>query len=101
MRPTGYVYDDRYLLHDPGSWHPERPDRLKAIQRALKDSGVMELLTPIQPYPAPLSWVERLHDPDYIRRFKEACEQGRKSLKCRIAASAPSPTTSPCWLPAG
>ena len=31
MRRTGYVYALRYLLHDPGSWHPERPDRLKAI----------------------------------------------------------------------
>ena len=89
MRPTGYVYDDRYLLHDPGSWHPERPDRLKAIQRALKDSGVMELLVPIQPYPAPLSWVERLHDPDYIRRFKEACEQGLEIFEVQDCGICP------------
>lgn len=89
MRPTGYVYDERYLLHDPGSWHPERPDRLKAIQRSLKDSGVLELLTPIQPYPAPLSWVERLHDPDYIRRFKEACEQGRQVLDTQDCGICP------------
>ncbi len=76
MRRTGYVYDQRYLLHDPGAWHPERPDRLKAIQKNLQESGLSELLTPIQPYPAPLQWVERLHDPDYIRRFREACERG-------------------------
>ena len=89
MRPTGYVYDERYLLHDPGSWHPERPDRLKAIQRALKDSGVLELLVPIQPYPAPLSWVERLHDPDYIRRFKKACEKGRQILDTQDCGISP------------
>jgi acetoin utilization deacetylase AcuC-like enzyme len=89
MRPTGYVYDERYLLHDPGSWHPERPDRLKAIHRSLKDSGVLELLVPIQPYPAPLSWVERLHDPDYIRRFKKACEQGRQVLDTQDCGISP------------
>jgi acetoin utilization deacetylase AcuC-like enzyme len=77
MRRTGYVYDDRYLLHDPGSWHPERPDRLKAIQKNLQESGVLELLVPITPYEAPLAWVERLHDPAYIKRFKAACEQGK------------------------
>ena len=76
MRRTGYVYDARYLRHDPGTWHPERPDRLKAIQQNLQESGVLELLVPIPPYEAPLSWVERLHDPDYIRRFKAACEKG-------------------------
>jgi acetoin utilization deacetylase AcuC-like enzyme len=77
MRRTGYVYDDRYLLHDPGSWHPERPDRLKAIQKNLQESGVLELLVPITPYEAPLAWVECLHDPQYIKRFQAACEQGK------------------------
>jgi acetoin utilization deacetylase AcuC-like enzyme len=77
MRRTGYVYDERYLRHDPGAWHPERPDRLKAIQKNLQEVGLTELVVPIQPYEAPLEWVERLHDPDYIRRFKEACAQGK------------------------
>lgn len=89
MRHTGYVYDDRYLLHDPGSWHPERPDRLKAIQRALKESGVLELVVPIKPYPAPLSWVERLHDPDYIRRFKEACERREQIFEVQDCGICP------------
>ena len=77
MRRTGYVYDERYLRHDPGSWHPERPDRLRAIHKNLKESGILELLVRIPPYPAPLQWVERLHDPDYIRRFQEACSRGK------------------------
>ncbi len=78
MRRTGYVYDKRYLLHNPGEWHPERPDRLKAIQRNLKETGLVELVVPVKPYPAPLEWVERLHDPDYIRRFREACKKGAR-----------------------
>ena len=77
MRRTGYVYDERYLRHDPGTWHPERPDRLMAIQKNLQESGLTELLIAIQPYENTLEWVERLHDPDYVRRFKEACAKGR------------------------
>ncbi len=91
MRRTGYVYDARYLRHDPGTWHPERPDRLKAIQRNLQESGVLELLVPIVPYEAPLSWVERLHAPDYIRRFKAACERGAQIFDvpdCGICAES-------------
>ena len=76
MRRTGYVYDERYLRPDPGSWHPERPDRLKAIHKNLLEEGLTELMVPIPPQEAPLEWVERLHDPDYVRRFREACQQG-------------------------
>jgi acetoin utilization deacetylase AcuC-like enzyme len=77
MRRTGYVFALRYLLHDPGSWHPERLARLKAIQNDLEMNDVLELLVRLRPDYAPLEWVERLHDPAYIRRFKEACEQGK------------------------
>ena len=81
MRRTGYVYAQRYLLHDPGSWHPERPDRLKAIHRALESGDLLELLVRLKPEYAPLKWVERLHDPQYIREFKKACEQGKRIFK--------------------
>jgi acetoin utilization deacetylase AcuC-like enzyme len=76
MRRTGYVYDPRYLLHDPGAWHPERPDRLKAIHRALESGDLLELLVRLDPDYAPLEWVERLHTPDYIKRFQAACDKG-------------------------
>ncbi|MGA7562475.1 MAG: histone deacetylase [Desulfobaccales bacterium] len=76
MRRTGYVYALRYLLHDPGSWHPESLARLKAIQSDLEMDSVLELLERLRPDYAPLEWVERLHDPFYIRRFKKACELG-------------------------
>jgi len=32
MKKTGFLYDDRYLLHDTGPNHPESPERLKAIK---------------------------------------------------------------------
>jgi acetoin utilization deacetylase AcuC-like enzyme len=87
MRRTGYIYDERYLRHDPGPWHPERPERLKAIHQNLQESNLLELVVPIPPYEAPLAWVERLHDPEYIQRLKEACAKGRPvfgSLDCGL-----------------
>ena len=74
--PTGYVYDERYLLHRPREGHPERPARLAAIQQRLSDTGLLAELVRIRPYEAPLPWVERLHAPDYIRRFRKACARG-------------------------
>lgn len=41
MAPTGYVYDKRYLRHDTGPGHPERPDRLRVIQRRVVFSGLI------------------------------------------------------------
>ncbi|MGA8571633.1 MAG: hypothetical protein WBQ36_09560 [Desulfobaccales bacterium] len=65
MRRTGYVYALRYLLHDPGSWHPESLARLKAIQSDLEMDSVLELLERLRPDYAPLEWVERHEDPRY------------------------------------
>ncbi len=75
-RQTGLVYDEQYLRHRPGEWHPERPARLEAIMQRLQDTGLLEELILIRPYQAPLPWIERLHDPEYIKRFKTACEKG-------------------------
>ena len=74
-RNTGLVYDEQYLRHRPGDWHPERPARLEAIMQRLHDTGLMEELILIRPYQAPVPWVERLHDPDYIKRFQTACQK--------------------------
>jgi acetoin utilization deacetylase AcuC-like enzyme len=73
---TGFVYDERYLRHRPGEFHPERPARLEAIVQRLQDTGLMQDLVRIHPYEAPLPWVERLHDPEYIKRFQAACKKG-------------------------
>lgn len=73
---TGLVTDERYLLHDPGTWHPERPDRLKAIIKQLKFGGLWNELKIIAPWEeGVLPWVEQVHDPAYIKRFEQACQK--------------------------
>ncbi|WP_449244192.1 histone deacetylase family protein [Desulfobacca acetoxidans] len=80
MSVTGYVYDKRYLLHNPGPKHPERPDRLRAIHRRVVFSGLIKQIRLIEPYEASLAWIERLHDHRYIERFRTACQQGQPFL---------------------
>jgi|YNPNPStandDraft_1061719.scaffolds.fasta_scaffold59229_1 acetoin utilization deacetylase AcuC-like enzyme len=80
MATTGYVYDDRYLLHEPGAFHVERPERLRAIQRRLEETGLIKELVLIEPQPAPVEWVTTLHDPGYLERFRRACEKGHPIL---------------------
>ena len=76
MARTGYVYDERYLRHDPGSWHVERSDRLLVIHQRLVVSGLLPELICLKPTAAPLEWIEKLHDSEYITRFQRACEKG-------------------------
>jgi acetoin utilization deacetylase AcuC-like enzyme len=76
MKRTGFVYDDRYLLHDTGQFHPESPERLKAIVAHLKATGLYEKMTIIAPERAHQRWVEAVHNIHYIMRFDDACVMG-------------------------
>jgi acetoin utilization deacetylase AcuC-like enzyme len=76
MKKTGFVYDEKYLLHDTGGYHPESPERLKAIYKRLSESGVLEQLIPIAAARANQRWIETVHSIHYIMRFDEACIYG-------------------------
>ena len=76
MKRTGYLHDERYLLHNTGPGHPETPDRLKAIYQGIKDAGLLSKLTLIQASRADLKWVETVHSKHYIERFEAACHSG-------------------------
>lgn len=69
---TAFIYHPRYLLHNAGIPHPERPDRLRAIVERLKESGVWDQLHHIQPQPAERGWVELVHLPEYIAAIELA-----------------------------
>ncbi|EKD40515.1 MAG: hypothetical protein ACD_75C00026G0007 [uncultured bacterium] len=76
MKKTGFVYDEKYLLHDTGGYHPESPERLKAIYKRLTESGVLDKLTRIQAERANQRWIEAVHAIRYITKFDEACLYG-------------------------
>lgn len=76
MKKTGFVYDEKYLLHDTGLGHPESPDRLRAIYERLVSSGVIEQLIMVQPERANQRWIEAVHNIHYIMNFDTACVSG-------------------------
>jgi acetoin utilization deacetylase AcuC-like enzyme len=80
MNRTGLLYDERYLLHQTGPYHPEVPDRLKAILWGLKQGASFPRLTPIEARPAEEKRIEAVHEYGYIRRFEEACLMGKSEL---------------------
>jgi acetoin utilization deacetylase AcuC-like enzyme len=73
---TGFVYHPDYLKHDPGDWHPEKPERLPAIIDGLKDSGFWEKLAHLEPSPAAVEQIEYVHDEAYVQSLREFCAQG-------------------------
>lgn len=74
-RPTGLVYSDAYLAHDPGPDNPETAERLRAVMGALARAGLTERLVRIEPSPAPLERVERIHDAAHSARIRGASER--------------------------
>ena len=78
MKKTGFLYDERYLLHDTGPYHPEMPERLQAIYKGIEDAGLLPHLTRVRARPSEMKWIESVHDSAYIRRFEEVCLSGKK-----------------------
>ncbi len=72
---TGYVYHPVYLEHNqPG--HPENARRLERIMAILRETGVLERLTPIEARPATEEELARVHTPGYIAQVRRVAEGG-------------------------
>ena len=80
MTATGYVRHDVFAAHDTGRGHPERPARLAAIQARLTDTGLLAHLDVLEPDPAPVAWITRVHDEDHVARVERACAAGLRVL---------------------
>jgi len=72
---TAFVTHPDCLKHAMGAWHPERPERLAAIEDQLIASGVGPHLAR---YDAPLASDEqlsRVHPLDYVRAIRDAAPE--------------------------
>ncbi len=59
------------LAHDMGEGHPERPDRLRAIERALESEAFQVLARDLAPR-ADLAAIARVHPNEYIAAIRAA-----------------------------
>jgi len=71
-----FVTHDRFLDHDAGAGHPERPDRLRAARRGLTAAGLDAALTFIEPRPATRAQVELVHDAALIDHLVRIDQHG-------------------------
>ncbi len=91
-----FVSDPRFVEHQTGPHHPERPDRLRAIHRAVRQSGWVTSPDPFPDFyidlgalpPAPFPAIEipprsadlesmlAIHPEKYIQRIRHICDIG-------------------------
>lgn len=77
MKKTGFLHDERYRRHDTGSFHPEVSERMEAVDRGIRDAGLLPDLLQIRGCRPDQTFIEAVHEESYIRRFREACLAGR------------------------
>ncbi|MGF1542750.1 MAG: histone deacetylase [Pleurocapsa sp.] len=78
------IYSDKFLEHKTGYGHPEKPARLTAIVKALKqvewqDKINWQLPTPISEREI-LPMIQRIHTAEYLHRLKHIAENGGGNL---------------------
>ena len=86
----------RFVEHDTGPHHPERPDRIRAIHRAVREAGLIDSPDPFPefqidlglkptnapklmeftPAPADEKWIRLVHPQQYIDRIRQVCLGG-------------------------
>lgn len=76
---TAVVRDNRYLLHQPGLVHPDRPERVEEIYKML-DSNFGDRLITLEPELATLEQLELVHTPNYIRKVLKTSERAFTNL---------------------
>ncbi|MDJ0553711.1 MAG: histone deacetylase [Microcoleaceae cyanobacterium MO_207.B10] len=90
------IYSDEFLEHKTGMLHPERPERLTAIVKALKnfpDNGQLQwhLPTPVQQrHSSLMTLLEKVHSQSYLEAVAEIANKGGGYLDGDTPVSARS-----------
>jgi len=95
---VGVIRDERYLLHQPGVVHPERPERLDAIYKML-DEEFGDKVSTIEPELATLEHLELVHTPNYIRKVLKTSERPFTNLAVDTPVCSQSYLSA--WLAVG
>ena len=86
MTNTGYFTHPDCRKHDMGPGHPERPERLDAIEERLLRSGLGQLLQRREAGPAALADIELAHDSRHVKALHSLSE----ALRLGISRGGPS-----------
>ena len=67
---TLQITHSSFINHDTGEWHPERPERMKAIEQALSTARFQNLITVEAPAATP-DQVARAHPRAYVDQLEK------------------------------
>ncbi|MBM3705182.1 MAG: histone deacetylase [Actinobacteria bacterium] len=70
------IYDDFFLKHNTGYFHPENSARLEAVKKFIHRSELVKKIKFIKPSSATVDQVCMVHDRDYVARIKKLSESG-------------------------
>ncbi|QYX31489.1 histone deacetylase family protein [Sphaerospermopsis torques-reginae] len=73
------IYSDEFLDHQTGRYHPERPERLSAVVKALKTADFAQKIHWLTPTPVKqelMSWIKTAHTATYIQKLKDIAATG-------------------------
>lgn len=70
LNKVGYIYHDLYLKHRAPAYHPERPERLIAINTAIEEARLFDDLVRITPKPAEKEDILKVHSEEYYKRVE-------------------------------
>lgn len=73
--PTALIISDRFALHDTGD-HPENQQRLRAIERALRQNGVLSDRLVLEPDGATIDDIALVHPVEHIRAVERLADDG-------------------------
>jgi len=93
---TGFCSDPHFVGHFAGPHHPERPDRIRAIHKAVRAAGMIDSPDPfpefaidlgpldgrgiklreLQPIPADEHWLTTVHTQQHVDFVKHVCAVG-------------------------
>jgi len=86
----GFLVDDLYLRHDPGSRHPESPGRLHSIRRAIESLRGLPGWRSVEPRLAQLDELELVHHPSLLEQVERASRKAPSYLDPDTVVSSDS-----------
>jgi acetoin utilization deacetylase AcuC-like enzyme len=84
------VTHPRYLDHDAGAHHPERPARLEAVLAGARAAGIGDALVPVAPRAATRDELARVHSLAHIDAVAQLSARGGGRIDADTAAGAAS-----------
>lgn len=89
MERLGLAYHPLFTAHDTGPDHPERPERIRAVMKAINDAPWSDHVDIVEAREATIDEVALVHDRQYIEDIRSICLAGGEYLPAMEASVNP------------